>query len=739
MLMIDSYFINDNLDSCQELQNVYAELTGLFIFITNDEGHLLSTPSDVEIDALFTTYPKELESMLKTEIDKLKGLRVTALSDQWIPGIKWIISPVSIDQQPIEMYIWAGIMIQENTRHTIIDHVNYNSPDVNGPAEIFRIMRERIQVIQEDDIQQIEYKKDKINKLSKAIALILKSGYKEKKFAERLTTLNETLRSDSSRNLPIEEVTRAVLASSDLADVFGFALKTSSGTYRIVSSTGPAAAELKGAIFHEGEGFLGQAVLSEQLSHWRDVGRDPRSHFFLQKGLASIYEVQCFPIRYDDENYGLLFGIGLEEKLSTNSNIRFEETLISLIGWYIGNHITHSRMEKQIQRFKPLMELASVMVSVQDIQRVLFMLVDMSLNLVWSPSASIVVHRASEDEKVQMVARGMESPHGETYARDIARRYLENGNNQPATHSYLNRAVPSSLMIEYPIVYADKTRAVLAVAIGDEQEGEECREILSALATMGSVIMKLLYDRQQFLSNSNRFAHILHESIREWNVAQYQLATDAQKIVMEFALWGGLRKDEGETIARACLMSFADPTTLRSFPHLFEQEAEMIEDFKQIQQNQNSSASHAYSKGGQTMVLVFALAASGDNDIQLMNDAQFTNIDPSLISQFRLFMLSRHTLQTEISLMEEKPIPRAITAEVAEGRGLEAIVKEFGLSPREKEVLELVVKASSNKEIAAALFISEHTVKNHLTNIFNKMSVTDRAQAIAAVFNKSIG
>ncbi|TKJ84765.1 LuxR family transcriptional regulator [Paenibacillus sp. CFBP13512] len=208
---------------------------------------------------------------------------------------------------------------------------------------------------------------------------------------------------------------------------------------------------------------------------------------------------------------------------------------------------------------------------------------------------------------------------------------------------------------------------------------------------------------------------------------------------MEFALWGGLSKEEGETTARACLMSFSDPKTLRSFPHLFEQEAAMIEDFKQIQQNPNQSSSQAYCKGGQIMVLVFALAASADNDIQLMNDSQFTNIDPALISQFRLFMLSRHTLQTEISLMEEKPVPRALTAEVAEGRGLDAIVKEFGLSPREKEVLELVVKASSNKEIAAALFISEHTVKNHLTNIFNKMSVTDRAQAIAAVFNKSIG
>jgi len=51
------------------------------------------------------------------------------------------------------------------------------------------------------------------------------------------------------------------------------------------------------------------------------------------------------------------------------------------------------------------------------------------------------------------------------------------------------------------------------------------------------------------------------------------------------------------------------------------------------------------------------------------------------------------------------------------------------LSNRELEILALVANGSSNKEIGAALFIAEGTVKNHLTNILGKLGARDRTQA----------
>jgi len=52
------------------------------------------------------------------------------------------------------------------------------------------------------------------------------------------------------------------------------------------------------------------------------------------------------------------------------------------------------------------------------------------------------------------------------------------------------------------------------------------------------------------------------------------------------------------------------------------------------------------------------------------------------------------------------------------------------LTPREMEVLKLIAAGLSNKEIAEGLVLSEKTVKNHINNIFSKLHVYDRSQAM---------
>jgi DNA-binding NarL/FixJ family response regulator len=61
-----------------------------------------------------------------------------------------------------------------------------------------------------------------------------------------------------------------------------------------------------------------------------------------------------------------------------------------------------------------------------------------------------------------------------------------------------------------------------------------------------------------------------------------------------------------------------------------------------------------------------------------------------------------------------------------------------GLSAREGEVLRLIAAGRTNREIATTLFVSEATVKTHVNNIFGKLQVRDRAQAVHYAFTHGL-
>ncbi|MCB8977379.1 MAG: response regulator transcription factor [Ardenticatenaceae bacterium] len=61
------------------------------------------------------------------------------------------------------------------------------------------------------------------------------------------------------------------------------------------------------------------------------------------------------------------------------------------------------------------------------------------------------------------------------------------------------------------------------------------------------------------------------------------------------------------------------------------------------------------------------------------------------------------------------------------------------LTNREQEILTQIAEGKNNQEIAEALHISVKTVSNHISNVFNKLQVTDRAQAIVKARNAGVG
>jgi DNA-binding NarL/FixJ family response regulator len=77
-------------------------------------------------------------------------------------------------------------------------------------------------------------------------------------------------------------------------------------------------------------------------------------------------------------------------------------------------------------------------------------------------------------------------------------------------------------------------------------------------------------------------------------------------------------------------------------------------------------------------------------------------------------------------------IPAAIAMRLAER------MASSDLTSREMEVLELIVRGQSNKEIGVSLRISEATVKSHINNILSKLGVTDRTQAVTTALQRGL-
>jgi DNA-binding NarL/FixJ family response regulator len=93
----------------------------------------------------------------------------------------------------------------------------------------------------------------------------------------------------------------------------------------------------------------------------------------------------------------------------------------------------------------------------------------------------------------------------------------------------------------------------------------------------------------------------------------------------------------------------------------------------------------------------------------------------------------RELVETIHAVMEgRKKIPPEIAAELAEH------ATDDELSHREIEVLQLIAKGNSNKQIADVLSVAEATIKSRVTNILSKLGASDRAHAVTIALRRGI-
>jgi DNA-binding CsgD family transcriptional regulator len=377
------------------------------------------------------------------------------------------------------------------------------------------------------------------------------------------------------------------------------------------------------------------------------------------------------------------------------------------------------------------MEICKTLSVVKDIKRVLFILVDLSLNLVQGSFSCVILKQ--DADKMNIVSRGMPQSQAEKYLKDISVRYAETATNRLDEHAFEGAGLytfDGFQTMEFPLMYGDTFYGVLSIAISTSNDFIEYKEFMQSL----SIVASSAIDRIQGELSASAWETIelLHRSMQQWNPPAFMLSQLAREIIVEYTHASELPVLQSKMLEMVCLLYAFDPQMLGNILKATPENTALIElagEVRQIrllmEESSSNNESLTFSENSQLAVLALFYT----EHLTSFPAELPTFIRADLRESFAGFVAKRQIVDMEMSLSEPIIEPRTEHADLKQ-----AIKALTLLTAREQEVIALVAEGRSNREIAEKLVISEHTVKNHMTSIFNKMDVTDRSHLIAMVY-----
>ncbi len=642
--------------------------------------------------------------MAKQGIQKSWATMAPALYDLF-PGIYLIGNSIEAANGK-KYYLWAGFMIEEDTQQPIqhsLKSTYGNDTDWES-------------ILADTPVITAAEKKEWFSwmKTTGEFASLILAKHEE---TPSLALQNDLfLRSIRDRDKGIVKHLQEFFEGNRVFEFMGLA-EEMDGQYTVTHVMGEGIAALEGAQFSQGEGFLGRALLTGEIDHWENIEKVPRSIFF-KRHQFKPKSLLCYPIRQDNQSTKLLFCGNGNHAVFSKRDLEIGRTLGIMLESHLAVNSLQHENDEQLRRLGSLIEICKLMVSAPDITKIAYILVDIGLNLVEGTFSSLILKETNY--KIKLVSRGNASGDIAMYAKDVVKRYLTDENGIKIMSPQIHETAEGEQVIECPLFTNGFTHGVLSVGIANNTEAQiqEHLNFLGTLSIIGGVSLQLARTGEENYEENQ--ANALYRAIGQFDPESYKENGEAANLAGLFAMRLGLDAAFIKEIVHACYLSTYEPEFIQElFPD--KRISFIVKEGKELMEN-NALAWDEAGAGGQVFALVKRYAET--QSIEAIPE-QIRNKE--IVKGFIAFIKESQVVEQQLDLDDEKAAAKGIDS-------VTSTIKEMDLSPREQEVLDLVIQGLNNKEIAQELYISGHTVKNHVTKIFQKLEVPDRAHAISKVY-----
>lgn len=528
--------------------------------------------------------------------------------------------------------------------------------------------------------------------------------------------LEQLVRAALMPDLKWRDLLQRLSGYADSAACIGFAERSNEEHFIIVAAVGPAAPALEGASFSVGEGFLGYVAVTKQAGHWVDAMNDPRALFFRQHGLE-VQSIFCYPVIDRQTVSGVLFG-SLAEPAG-------EDLLAALdvVAMVLGQRRSADTLQQELNvrtaRLAAILELGQAMRSTEDLKNVLYLLLDMVVNLTRASAACIAFRRAADASSAELLSRGVTREQAAGYGRRLAQAYI--GQTIDAFEDELFprlRLADGKQAIECPLFVRDEVVAVLAAERDGETPWEELPQWVFVLSVMAGTALQRIHTSDA--TDWMRAVRLVHRATTYGSETLRDATTERLSLAIAFAKSLDLDEASLRLVEYGAYLTGYEETfiqeVLADVPEVL---CCILRDYRIIMLRSTELSDDDWREEAQILALAEAhCSGAGADGLPVSNRLQ---------QKFERYLLQQTVESQQIALSID------VAEELTDPFAIAELPPMESFTARELDVLKLLVTGMGNRDIAKTLFISEHTVKNHLTSVFQKLGVSDRTQAVALV------